>query len=251
MKIFLSALIIFLTHLQEGITGFGGSVMALPFLNLTIGLKSAVQLLALFGWVMALYIVIRSSSHIDWHGFSVIARWAGLGLPAGLLLFDLLPAEYLCMLLGIFMIIVGINGFVCRKITNNSYPGKKASIWMKILLFTGGIFQGAFGTGGPCIVIYTAKTMPDKSLFRVTLSLLWLAMNSCRIIFWTVKGNFWNTELIRNFFIILPFMAAGLILGDFLHTRISEQSFRSAVYILLGISGVLMLVNNLSSLISA
>ena len=66
---------------------------------------------------------------------------------------------------------------------------------MKLLLFCGGIIQGAFGTGGPFVVIYSSKALPDKKVFRVTLSLLWLSMNSIRLLKWGICGELWNREL--------------------------------------------------------
>ena len=60
MKEILSALVIFATHTIEGITGFGSSVLALPFLEPALGLELTVQLLCILSWSMALYIIIRS-----------------------------------------------------------------------------------------------------------------------------------------------------------------------------------------------
>ena len=225
--------------------------MALPFLSLTVGLNDAVHILCLLGTVMSLYIVIRSLRYINWHEFGFIALFSGIGLPIGLCLFAYLPALQLCVLLGLFMVAVGING-VCKQYNAQALspcPCKKRGFLMLFLLFCGGIFQGAFGSGGPCIVIYSAQSIAQKEQFRATLSLLWLTMNSCRLCVWSIQGGFWDTALLKNFAIVLPFMIAGLLTGDFLHHKVNEKLFKCGINVLLIVSGILMVLNNTLKLI--
>ena len=250
MKEILSAVVIFTTHMLEGITGFGSSVLALPFLNVTLGLRQSVQLLCVLSWAMALYIIIRSWKNILWKEFLFIILWAGLGMPLGIWMFDKCPAEILCIILGLFMIGVGIRGeiYSVKSDTAGSAKPVKRNILMRIFLFAGGIIQGAFGTGGPFVVIYAAKALPDKRVFRVSLSLLWLTTNSIRLLTWGVKGELWNREIGSNLLWAFPVMLIGVILGDYLHNKVSERNFKIGVYAILIISGAFMAVNNLLKL---
>ena len=144
MNSVISAIVIFITHMLEGITGFGSTVLALPFLNVTLGLRISVQLLCVLSWSMALYIVLRSWKNILWKEFLFIVLWAGLGIPLGIWLFDKLPGAWLCIFLGMFMVAVGIRGEIAtlkpRK-TEQSNQAAKRTIIMKILLLCGGIIQ--------------------------------------------------------------------------------------------------------------
>ncbi|MBQ4314941.1 MAG: sulfite exporter TauE/SafE family protein [Lentisphaeria bacterium] len=250
LKLVLSGTVILITNAIEGVTGFGSTVIALPFLNFTIGLHDAVQVLCFFGWLVPIYIVSRSWKHIKWNELGRILLYCAPGVPIGMFLFDALPSEILCAILGLFMIYVSISGWQGMKCTTcMPVPAvAKKSKLLKLFLFCGGIIQGAFGTGGPFIVIYATKALPDKSLFRVTLSLLWLTINSSRMAIWAVKGELSNPHLWKLILICLPFWAAGILLGDYLHHRVSERNFKYGVYALLGISGVVMLANNLYKL---
>jgi uncharacterized membrane protein YfcA len=90
------------------------------------------------------------------------------------------------------MIITGIRGGIqtWRNQGNVSVAAVSArSMWMRILLFCGGIIQGAFGSGGPFVVIYAAKAIHDKRVFRVTLSLIWVCMNGVRLLNWVWHGD--------------------------------------------------------------
>ncbi|MBO5689108.1 MAG: sulfite exporter TauE/SafE family protein [Lentisphaeria bacterium] len=243
----LAALVVFSCHLLEGVTGFGSTVVSLPFLAALMGIRTAVPLLCVMSWVMAIYIVLRSWRAIAWREYGFICFWVALGVPAGLFLFDRMPAEWLCVLLGIFMIGVGIQGSVrCWKPqTVHAPPVRKRNGLMKLILWGGGVVTGAFGTGGPFVVIYASGALQEKTLFRVTLSLLWLTMGTWRLLVWTWQGDVWTPELLRRIFWMLPFLVLGVLLGDFLHYRVKELTFRKVVYGVLSISGTVMLGSNL------
>ena len=82
------AVIVAGAFLLEGVTGFGSTVIALPFVAMLLGIKVAVPLLCLLGLPMALYIVLRSRRSIRRREFLFIAFYAGIGIPFGIFLFD-------------------------------------------------------------------------------------------------------------------------------------------------------------------
>lgn len=245
IKEIITGVVIATTYMLEGITGFGSTVLALPFLNITIGLHLAVQLLCVFSWAIPIYIIARSWKYISWREFLHIALWCAPGVPIGMVLFGVLPAEILCIILGTFMIAIGINGVRPAKLNSGTPEEAKKNPLLHLCLFCGGIIQGAFGTGGPFVIIYAAKALPEKSLFRVTLSLLWFFINSSRLLVWGFNGELSNPLLLKLILICLPFWLAGILLGDYLHNKVSEMTFRRLVYMLLAVSGIVMLINNL------
>ena len=253
LKTILCGLTVFATHLIEGVTGFGSSVLALPFLTPLAGIRNAVPMLCLLNCIMAAYLVCRSWRSISWREFGFIALWVTLGLPLGLALYAFLPVHVLCAVLGAAMVVIGADGSrKCLKRTEAAAESAaaKRSIFMRALLFCGGVIQGAFGSGGPFIVIYAAKALPEKSLFRVTLSLLWLVTNSARLVVWTVQGTVWNRENLSLTLAALPFMVAGVLIGDYLHRRVDGGVFRLCVYVVLGVAGAVMFAGNLMKLLA-
>ena len=80
-----SGIVIMVTNAIEGVTGFGSAVIALPFLNLTVGLHDAVQVLCFFGWLVPLYIVSRSWKHIKWNELGRILLYCAPGVPIGMM----------------------------------------------------------------------------------------------------------------------------------------------------------------------
>ena len=52
--ILLFGMVVLITHFLEGITGFGCTVLALPFCIMLVGIKAAVPVLVILAWILAL-----------------------------------------------------------------------------------------------------------------------------------------------------------------------------------------------------
>ncbi|BES66448.1 sulfite exporter TauE/SafE family protein [Gottschalkiaceae bacterium SANA] len=234
--------IVLLAHFLEGITGFGCTVLALPFCIALIGVKTAVPVLTMLGWILALYIVITDRKSIVVKEYLKILGYVILGLPLGIFLFAYLPEAPLKILLGVFMILVAISGLV-----KSYWPGvgklkvnpRLEAVVMNVFLLLGGVIHGAFSSGGPFIVTYATKKLTDKSAFRATLSAIWLTLNTIMIATNMTRGSY-GQEVYEILGYMIPFLLVGLILGNIAHKRIDGASFTKMVYSVLLVSGAFM-----------
>ena len=234
--------IVLLAHFLEGVTGFGCTVIALPFCIALIGVKTAVPVLTILGWILALYIVIIDRKSIVVEEYFTILGYVILGLPLGIFLFAYLPEAPLKILLGVFMIIVAISGLVKSywpAVRNLNVDHRLGTIVMNVLLLIGGVIPGAFSSGGPFIVTYATKKLTDKSAFRATLSAIWLTLNSIIITTNLVQGNY-GKEVFEILGYMIPFLLAGMILGNIAHKKIDGSTFTKMVYSVLLVSGAFM-----------
>lgn len=235
--------IVFITFTVEGIAGFGSTVMALPFIAVLIGVDKAVPVLSSLSILLSLFIVLRSRRNLDWREYGFIVLHVGLGVPVGLFMMDTLPKEWLIALLVCFMFFVGIRGLLSLRSSQSpvlsEVPGKK-SFLSRIVLFTGGIIQGAFSSGGPVVVMYASKALKEKSEFRAVLSSLWLTTNTVMAVKWTLSGTVWTPQMGRMILGMLPFIAAGMTLGDCLHNKVDQRNFTVLVYTVLILAGVML-----------
>ncbi|SHH63058.1 sulfite exporter TauE/SafE family protein [Clostridium grantii] len=238
VPILLFGIVVLITHFIEGITGFGCTVLALPFCVLLVGIKSAVPVLVILAWILALYVIIIDFKNIIWKEFTRIVVFVGIGLPIGMILFSKLPESILKSILGVFMILVSIRGLYTsfkpstKTLSLNKYV-------MNFILFLGGIIHGAFGSGGPFIVIYAAKALPNKSNFRATICLLWLSLNSV-IIVKNISVGAITPDVLKLLLFTIPFLVVGMLLGNKAHNTIDEKIFIKVVYGVLLISGFFM-----------
>jgi len=238
LTIILFGLVSLVTHFIEGITGFGSTVLALPFAIMLAGVKIGVPVLAVHTWILALYVIIIDFKNIVWKEFIKIAALVGLGMPLGMWLFTNLPEGILKKILGVFMIGVALRD-LCKSFGKDKQQKPLNKYLLDFMLFLGGIIHGAFASGGPFIIIYSTRALPDKSNFRATMCTLWFTLNSF-IIFKNVQGGIMTGGAIKLMLWTIPFLIAGMLLGNFAHHNIKDTLFTKIVNIVLLLSGVFM-----------
>lgn len=242
LTIILFGIVVLCTHFLEGITGFGCTVLALPFCILLVGTKVAVPVLTILAWILAIYVIIIDYKNIVMKEFLRILLYVGLGFPIGMYLFDHLPEHQLKIFLAVFMILVSIRGLYVS-LSKGSKTFNINKYVLNVILFLGGIIHGAFSSGGPFIVIYATKALPKKSNFRATLCLLWATLNSVTIIKYFIKGNVFVTPGFTKLLLgVIPFLFVGMLLGNKAHNKVNETLFTRMVYGVLLVSGFFMFI---------
>ena len=242
-EIVLFGLVVFVTHFLEGITGFGCTVLALPFCIALVGITTAVPVLIVLGLLLCFYVVCVDFKNIVWREYFKIISFVVLGLPIGIWIFGNLPEDILKKLLGVFMIVVAVRGlyisyFSAVQTVQKPIKGLKKYL-LNFLLFLGGIVHGAFSSGGPFVVIYASLALPDKSNFRATLCTMWVTLNSLMVIN-NFRRGIMTDHVLQVLFYALPFLFAGMILGNIAHKKIKGEMFLKLVYIVLFLSGLFM-----------
>lgn len=229
--------VVLVTHFLEGITGFGCTVLALPFAIMLVGTKQAVPVLLFLALLLAAYIVAIDWKKIVWKEFSRIVLFVGMGLPIGIFAFGALNETVLRYILGAFMIAVAVRGLLTYLINlnENRLPG-----WaLKLLLAAGGFIHGVFSSGGPLVVIYAKKVLPDKSNFRATISMLWLTLNTAMLVQSVASGRM-TPQTWEIIAVCLPFLIGGALAGNWAHRHIKDKYFSQLVYGVLLVSGFFM-----------
>ena len=229
--------VVLLTHFLEGITGFGCTVLALPFAIMLVGTKQAVPVLLFLALLLAIYIVSLDRKHIVWKEFFKIVLFVGLGLPFGIFTFGYFNETVLRWILGVFMIAVSIRGLLSfvMSLNENQLPE-----WAhNLLLVAGGFIHGVFSSGGPLVVVYARKALPDKTNFRATISMLWLSLNTAMLIQSLISGRM-TAQIWEIIGVCLPFLLAGALAGNWAHRHIKDRYFSQIVYGVLLVSGLFM-----------
>lgn len=245
VQLILIGIIVLITNFQEGITGFGCTALALPFVALLLGdVELAKHILVPIAYMLALAIVIMSRKQIVWREYWRIVLLAGIGLPIGMWISKSLPKEGMQWLLAAVFTLIGIHGLIresSRKGKQVPATGLKKTLLSGIVPL-GGVMQGAFGSGGPLVVVYATRALVDKSSFRVTLCMVWVTLNTILLTDWIRDPRYHaiNMHAMRAVLICMPFTIGGLVLGNFAHHKVNETVFRRMVYAVLSASGMAM-----------
>lgn len=227
--------VVFLTNIIQGITGFAGTVLAMPPGIFLQGIDTAKMVLNILGILASLWIVLVSYRDINWNEVKKILFFMVIGTALGMKLFTLLPLGFLLKIYAIFIILMALKGIFIK-------GEVKTPEWVLVgVILLAGVIHGMFVSGGPLIMIYVAKKLKSKSSFRATLAIVWIVLNSY-LAFSHYNQGIFTSENIRLLYLSIPPFALGMIVGNILHYKMSQASFLRLSYILLSISGMALIV---------
>lgn len=241
-------IIVFFANTVESLAGFGATVLALTFGAQFFAIEDLIPILLPLNLILSLTIVIRYWESLNRKELLTrILPFALVGMPIGIAIYQLAPGKTLKLVFGVVVVLLGLfeltRAFIARG--KPEMAAKKPSLLQSAtFLISGGIMQGLYASGGPFIVYYASRAIPDKREFRTTLSALWLILN----FFLTgtlIATNKMTSYTLKFSLYLLPCVVAGMIIGMLVHDRVSEKSFRTAVYVLLVGAGLSLLWRSL------
>lgn len=238
-------IVILLANIIQGITGFAGTILAMPFSIMLVGYDVAKPVLNVLGLLSGIYVFVGNKKHVNWKEFRKIIVIMIVGIFAGMGIKYLLGGKenILYMALGVFVIVLAVQGLykmllAKKKETEDAKKDSKGSVF---LLIGAGIAHGIFVSGGPLLIGYLTKKIKDKQSFRATISTVWIVLNTI-IMVSDIQGGLWTIELAKTQLITVPFLLMGMMIGGKLYKIMSQRFFMKLTYILLFISGATLLL---------
>ncbi len=235
-------LIIFLAHIMQGVTGFAGTLLAMPLSLMLVGYPVAKPILNVLGLVSGIYVFLGNKKHVVWKELWKIVIIMGAGILAGIRIKDLLLGreKLLYLILGIFIVVLSIQGLVVQLRKKEEGKEKPFCPLLYLTLPIGGIIHGIFVTGGPLLISYLTKKVPDKNQFRATVSTVWIFLNSM-VLFDDLRHGYWQGQLVLTALAAAPFLFGGLKVGSILYRKMSQRTFMILTYALLLVMGIKLL----------
>lgn len=229
MSIFGFIIIILFASVLQTSTGFGFSIMATPFLLLLFDPREAIQLNLILSLVISCALISNVKKDVDSGIFKRFVIGSLFGLPLGITVFLLSDMTYLK--LGISVLIIGLTLLLIL-----NWRTKQTTKRDFVIGGISGLLTTSIGMPGPPLLLYFSGTNTTKGTLRATTLtfylFIYLASLSFQILFAGTSPEIWLTSLKA-----VPIVGLGLIIGQLLYRRISQQAFRILTYILLFISG--------------
>lgn len=228
------SLTIFAAHFIGALTGFGCTVLALPFTISLIGMDCGKPVLTVVGLIQCLVVAISQFKDINWVEVKKIVFYVAIGMPIGLICYRYLPEDILITILSILMLMVSVKGILELK----GYKFKSPKNYLlNFLLFFGGIIHGAFVSGGPLLMIYSTEKIKDKDTFRATMCIIWVILNTFLILDGAFSGIYTSTVLMY-IMIALPSLFIGIWLANKLTCKVNQRMFNYIIYMVLGTTAI-------------
>lgn len=238
-------LVILFSNIIQGITGFAGTILAMPPSLMLVGYPVAKPILNVLGLLSGIYVFAGNRGRVCWKELKKIVVVMAAGILGGILIRGLFEGKesVLYRLLGIFVIFLAIQGACQMRKGDSGRTGetKANSSAGYPLLILAGIVHGIFVSGGPLLIGYLSRRIGDKVSFRATISTVWVFLNTM-ILVDDIRAGLWSADLVRTQMMTIPFLLAGMFIGSRLYVKMSQRLFMGITYVLLFISGISLLV---------
>ncbi|PJM74238.1 hypothetical protein CS006_03720 [Bifidobacterium primatium] len=227
--------VLFLSNVIQAITGFAGTLLAMPFSIRLIGAEEAKVVLNAIMVISCLWIGAHDRRHIQWHHLWKMLGFMVVGMAGGIVLYRMLPQIPMLQGYGVFIIAIALKNLLCPAKHN---PSRTMQV---VILLAAGMVHGMFLAGGALLVFYAAAVLHDKDEFRATVSCVWVALGVLIGVEQVAIGAVTaHTMLLTG--IGLPALAGAIALGNWLQHRMCQATFLKMTYGLLIVSGLSVIV---------
>jgi len=228
-------IILFFANLLQAITGFAGTLIAMPPVIRLIGVDEAKALLNAIAQISSLMIVCTGFRKINWKEFGKMFVLMAVGMLIGIKIFEVLPLNGLLIFYGILIIIIALEKMFVHK------ELRLPKAVMLLVILAAGIIHGMFVSGGALLVIYAASVLKEKEEFRSTIALIWLTIG-CYITGVQVQAGHFNDHVLFLLAVGIVPVFVGTWIGTKLLRKIRQDVFMKITYVLLLLSGIMAIV---------
>ena len=230
------ALVIFLASFVMGLTGFGIALVAMAFLPWLMSPVTAIVLLTVYALVFSLAVVVQLRRDLTPRALVDLLMGTVAGTPIGVWVLASLPVSALNRLIGLVLVVVVV--LELRRVMPRRLVGRA---WALGAGFLSGVLGGAVGTPGPPVIVYaTTQGWSPRTMKANTMG--FFVVNQGVIL----AGYWWAGLLTREVAGVAMAFAlpavAGVGAGVTLFGRLDPVRFRRVVFVLLAVSGGLLLV---------
>lgn len=243
LKELLFLVVVLLSNIIQCITGFAGTVLAMPFSIMLVGFETAKPILNVLGIVASIGVVSTDYKSLNKKEFFKIISVMLIGMLSGFIIANTasLNAGLLYKILGAVVIAFVLLGVYNEFIKKNRNEKAEYSPLIYAVLIISGLVHGIFVCGGPLLVIYANEKMKDKDEFRVTVSAVWIVLNSI-IMFSDIKDGYFNSKLLILLALSVVILFLSLVIGNTVFKHLNKKVFMIITYTLMAISGLSLLL---------
>lgn len=242
MTMFTPAIIlaVLAAYIVKGMCGFANTLVFGTLAGFSANNVNISPVDLLLGYPSNIYIAFTERKGIDPKICVPLCILVILGSIPGAVFLKLGNARFIKILFGFVVVLIGLE-MLFRERSAKKQKGSPALMVAVGLL--SGILCGMFGVSA-LLVAYVSRTTDNQTQFRANNCVVFMVENTFRLILYTVTGIM-NLEVAKNALCLLPFMAIGLGTGIFFEKRIPEKQAKRCVILLLILSGISLIVNNL------
>lgn len=227
--------IVFLGFFILGIAGFGSALIIVPLLAWSWPLSVVVPLALLMDVPAALLHTGLNFRQVVWKELPPLLPSIMIGSIAGVAFAALSPGNWPLVLLGLYVLWVGVQGLRAKSIAMPN-PNKARQFFG----FMMGWVETMFGTAGPVVLAWLSVRLADPYLVRATMPMALVGISSIALFMMFISGNLSDSALWLSLLYLLPIALSGVWLGHRLAMKLKSEIFKPVIYCFLCISGLVL-----------
>lgn len=227
-------------YIIKGMCGFGNTLVFSTILSFTTNNINISPIDLIVGYPSNIFITWKERKHISAKVCIPLIIMVLIGSIAGVIFLKQGNTGLIKTLFGFTVIFIGIE-MLLRERQNEKK--KSSKIVLTLIGLVSGVLCGLYGIGA-FLVAYTNRTSDNQSQFRGNSCVVFLVENTFRIFLYSITGIL-NFMILKKAFLLLPFMVLGFSIGMILSKSSSEKFIKKAVIILLILSGISLVINNI------
>ena len=219
-----------------GLAGFGIALVALAFLPYLMSASDAIVLLTIYAALFSLAMLVQLRRDVVPRAILDLLVGTIAGTPLGVWGLAALPATVLNRLIGLMLVVAWV--LEVRGLYPQKLEGRRWGLGAGALA---GAIGGAVGLPGPPVVLYAATQGWSARTVKANLQAFFVVNQGAILIgYWwagLLTREVWNLTLA----VALPAIA-GAVTGALLFERVDQRRFRQLVFVLILLSGLVLLV---------
>jgi uncharacterized protein len=235
----LTAACLFAAAYTQGVTGFGFGLVAMALLPHFGSARDASVLVGMFSLMSSVMVFWSVRSCFRWRDMMFPLVGMAVGVPLGV---------YALLVLDEQTIRVLVAGVVLLAALQTARPqlllrrGKLHPAWGSLAGLVGGVLGGAFGIGGPPVIVYASMQDWEASRYKAMLCSYFTCSNLYRVVLLASTGLITSRIAILGG-ISLPAMLLGTLVGIVTYKRLSADTFRKVIVVTLVVLALTLLIS--------
>ncbi len=214
--------------------GFGGGLgtAAVPLMALVISPIQAAAILLPILCVMDLVALWKFRGKWIWPELKILLPASLLGILVGTMLFEYMSTAVVRLIVGVVAITFTLHYWISKQLSSGAelanYPRAYGLLGASVAGFTSFVAH----SGGPPISMYLLRRPLNRTDFAATTIVFFAVVNYVKLIPYTWLGQFDADNLATSAALVI-LAPVGVLIGAWLHQRVTDRFFFALVYFLL------------------
>ena len=232
-------LVIILSSLIKGITGFGFALFSFPLLLIWYTPKEIIPVLMICNLIASILIVVQKKEHklLDKQSYFLIGA-GGISTMGGVIALSSTSGNLLVHMAGVIFIGLTLYSLLRRKTGKRALP---VYSFLSAGAFIG-FLTGAVSVSGPPLALFLNRANVSNRKFREIFA-AFNVLTASIALFGYYQAGMLTMEVIKMSLMFIPILLTGTITGKRLNSIMSVDSFQTANIALTLIASILLVVS--------